>query len=339
MKVSELRQKIKAHNQAELEQIIVELYKVIPKARRDEKEIDALINDPEHFKKQKNSTKQDHAKIDFSTLVKEVNFFIENAYAQNYVVPNRIIPKKERSKWRFIAKRLVDQVLSFSSHPTHKQTCIEMLEELYKLFCYGSGHYVFASQEPFETIKISQGDFFEQIVLLKKSIEEPDRWLTDSLNLILTQSTATYTLPNCLLVILLGALNTAPLKERMIEITQQLLREKRLKLGKVNWKSIDIEDEEYLNTLVTMIFITKSELGESKEAIAFFKKHYIERTEEIKLFILLDMLEADQRLEDWLDVYQDALKKKIEPRDMSQRLYHYIKVHQEFPESRHVLYD
>lgn len=336
MKVGEVRTKLKAYKKDELQQLIVEMYKAIPKEVRENKEIDQLIDNPNYLKQKKRSEKQHYENMDFFAVKQDVESFIEHAYQQYYIAPNRMVPKKERSNWRFTAKRLIDQVLAFTTHPNYKEKSVELYQEIYQLLCYASSHYVFASDEPFSTLKTTQADFFEQIILLKKRIEDPDKWISDSLKLVLDHDLDRYTLKIELLAILLEALNNAPLKERAIEIAEVLLREKRSKIGRINKKTIKYHDEQYLNTLVEMIFITKSELGEYKDAIAFFQKYYLAIREEIKLYVLLDFIEADQRIEEWLEVYEDAVKKKVEPREVLEYKYKYIKKEKAFPDSMYI---
>ena len=38
--------------------------------------------------------------VDFPELERQVNEFIVNANAQNYLAPNRVIPKSQRPKWQ-----------------------------------------------------------------------------------------------------------------------------------------------------------------------------------------------------------------------------------------------
>src|SRR5690625_3132387 len=133
MKVSELRNKLKNRKKDELQLLIVEMYKAMPKGVHEAKGIDQLIDDPSVFKKKKSSRKHISEQLDFSVVETEVQLFIKNAYDHNYVAPNRIISKKERSGWRFTAKRLIDKVADFSNHPDHYKVSLVLYEELYKL--------------------------------------------------------------------------------------------------------------------------------------------------------------------------------------------------------------
>lgn len=331
MKIGELREKIKNVKTDDLQQIIVEMYKQIPKKMREEKEIDKLIEDPEIFKKRK-SAKKSMKDLDFSSVEKEVQFFIKNAYEQNYVAPNRTIPKKERSNWRFTAKRLVDQVTSFANHPEHRKVSISLLEELYRLFVYASGHYVFVSDEPFYTLKIPQEDFLKRIIWLKKEIEDPDKWISDSLKLVLECDLDYQTSTSSLLEVILSTLNNAPLKERMVGIAEKLIQEKRSSAKRTKGRYRDWKQEEMINHLVKMVFMTQSALGEYQLAVEFFEKYYIESKDEIKLFILLRLIMKYQNIEVWKNEYERAVKRGIKPRAASQNMYDYIRRENQFPD-------
>ncbi len=330
MKVNELRGKIKEYQRDELELLVVEMYKKIPKSMCEEKEIDQLVDDPYYFKekgKAKNQTKQ---LPDFSEVENEVRDFIDNAYAHNYLAPNRIIQKKERSRWRFTAKKLIDNVTAYASHPAHSKACANMYEELYKLFSYASGHYVFASDEPFMTLKIEQPDFLKRVILMKKRNAHPDIWISDSLKLILESEVDYHTLTRSLFDTLVSTLENALLREKALDIAKALLKEKRAQVGRVKNANAYYRVEDAINHLVKFIFVIQSLLAENKEAIQFFNKNYL-NDPEVKLFILLDLIKERQTVDEWLAVYEDAVKRNIEPRDSLKKNYDYIKRENEFP--------
>lgn len=335
MKVNELRVKLKDKKKAEIEQLFVEVYKQIPKKVREGKEIDQLINNPDAFKKARKNTKQSTKNLDFTNVDKEVRLFIKNAYDQNYFTPNRMIPKKERSNWRFTAKRLVNQLMELSGQEEHVKACTSLMEELYKLFCYASGHYVFTSQEPFHTINSSQPQFFKQVVMMKKRVDEPREWIHDSLRLMLDNGTDRDTPSEFLSEALLEALTNAPLKEEAVKIADNLLQEKEATVRKINVHHKEAENydkEDYINHLVETIFMIQSALGEYQAAVRYFNKHYIESiTREIRLYVLLRLVMRYQRVEDWMSVYEKAIKRRINPRDSLKKAYEHIKRTGEFP--------
>ncbi len=100
MKVQELRVLLKKADREKIEKAFVESYKQFSKAQKEEADrIIADILSGEVLKKQDNAQQ-----IDFIALKQEIEEFIENAYAQNYFAPNRVIPKSKRPKWRFLVR-------------------------------------------------------------------------------------------------------------------------------------------------------------------------------------------------------------------------------------------
>lgn len=335
MKVGELRTTLKNRKKDELEQLIVEMYKQFPKKMRETKEIDQLVQNPDWLKNKKKNANQSSKTLDITSVETEVRKFLKDAYAQNYIAPNRIIPKKERSNWRFTAKRLVKNVTELASYDDHKPACTSLLEELYKLFSYASGHYVFTSLEPFQTMKVPQEDFLKRVVLLKKEVEKPKKWIRESLMLVLENGIDRDILTSHLLETLVSALHNAPLKEEMVQTADCLLQKKEAIAKKVDvlqMSTKDFADKWYINNLVEMIFMTQSALGEYKEAIEYFYKHYREGVDrEIRLYILLDMIMRYQRVEDWISEYETAVQKGVKPRDSLIEAYNNMKKTGEFP--------
>ena len=106
MKVQELRELLKAADREFLEKAFVESYKQIPKIKKED--TDQMIRDI-LAGKEKEAKKQPEA-VDFGELEQQIGEFLVNARAQNYVVPNRIIPKNQRQKWRFLVKGYIQEL-------------------------------------------------------------------------------------------------------------------------------------------------------------------------------------------------------------------------------------
>jgi len=99
MKVGELREKLAKLKKEELIKLAAEFYKLIPKSKKEDYDLDGLINNPQQ-KKKTNSK----ASVSLETLQQTINKFIADAKEQYYLMPNRVVPKKERSTWRFKVK-------------------------------------------------------------------------------------------------------------------------------------------------------------------------------------------------------------------------------------------
>src|SRR5690554_5502980 len=101
MLLPDLRELLKKKNEKELRILIAEMYKLIPKKLREEKNIDSLLIDIKAYTAMNKGKSKQANPINFRSLKNEIELFIENAYQQNYFAPNKYVHKKDRPKWRF----------------------------------------------------------------------------------------------------------------------------------------------------------------------------------------------------------------------------------------------
>ena len=103
MKITELRKMLESTDTATLKKTVVEVYKLLPTNKKlDADDVIASVLSGDGKKVVKVEEK-----VDYRKLFNEVNRFLENAYNQCYYVPNRVVQKKDRPKWRFLVKRYV----------------------------------------------------------------------------------------------------------------------------------------------------------------------------------------------------------------------------------------
>ncbi len=106
MKVQELRNLLSASEREHVEKAFVESYKQLRKMQKEE--IDPILIDI--LKGKAAEKKKTAANLSFEDLEQQITVFLENAYAQNYLAPNRIIPKNQRPKWRFLVKNFIKEL-------------------------------------------------------------------------------------------------------------------------------------------------------------------------------------------------------------------------------------
>ena len=94
MKIQEFRELIKAADRELLEKAFAESYKKFTKGQKEE--VDLIIQGVLAGEDARSVAKKDT--ISFEKLEQEIPVFLENAYAQNYFAPNRVIPKNQRPK-------------------------------------------------------------------------------------------------------------------------------------------------------------------------------------------------------------------------------------------------
>ena len=67
---------------------------------------------------------------DLYTKSKEA--FLSNADAGNYFEPNRVIPTKERSKWRFAVMRFLKQLEAVPADSEYAEAAAKLYLEMYR---------------------------------------------------------------------------------------------------------------------------------------------------------------------------------------------------------------
>lgn len=314
MKVQELRQVLSKADRSLLEKAFVESYKKFPK--RQKEEIDQIITDILEGKDTSASAKK-NSPVNFDELKGQITFFIENAYAQNYFAPNRIIPKSQRPKWRFMVKNFIKELQKVSADGENYQESVKLLTDLYRLICYACNYYLFSTDDPFRSIGWEQSAFFQLVV--KKTFG--DGYSREKISALLLYAVTGGLSRESLYIfqemVLLMELKTSDVKYMVIEEAKKLVETQEVKLsglGKYDDKRYYLETA--INELCNMILITSIDLAEPEEGIAYYFKKCRKSSQEIVLYRALDVvnqMEGDNRL--WLDVYRYGLKRKIKPRE------------------------
>jgi len=166
-------------------------------------------------------------------------------------------------------KRQYKDLLALSRDPEHLTQVSGLLERLYCLICEACGVYLFNTEDPFQSVGIELGEFFRQVVAVKKQAFLPGEWVPAAIRLIVDNDTDRTTLRTGLMYILVEFLNTAPLKELAVE-QSDLLRREDVKSGKKPLVP-DYENLRRNNDLVEMVFILQMALAEQEEAVRYFK--------------------------------------------------------------------
>lgn len=160
MKVADLRKILNNTNDVVLKNAFVEVYKLVPASKKED--ADEIITNVLSGNTQKITKPKE--KVDYKKLNKEVDTFLKNAYAQYYVAPNRVVAKKDRPKWRFLVKRYIKELDKVPYGSEYYQESIEQLIKLYKLMCDACCYYLFSTDDSFNSVGISQGEFYRIIV-------------------------------------------------------------------------------------------------------------------------------------------------------------------------------
>lgn len=337
MLVSEIKEMIKEYPEEDLRLLIVELYKAMPKKLREDKDIDTLIKDAKELLHSKKTDKKQAASADVKLLKPEIELFLENVYAQNYMEPNRIIPKQERPKWRFKVKAYIKALQAVPPEGEEGLIAADLLEKLYKMMCYGCCYYIFSSNDTFRSVGIRQTELLD--LVLKKSFANGinQETIKRGIALVLERGLDGETTHSELICVLAANLKTADARELAIReaMEQKTELDQTVNVSPKNkWRMSHVEyvRMEKANILTELVFRLNIMQCEYEEGIRYFKKNIRENDKEIELYVLLDLL-YQYELKDWLiKEYEEAVKKKVEPRGSLVKVYQYTKVHGELPD-------
>ena len=221
MKVGELREKLSKLKKEEVVQIASEFYKLIPKSKKEDYDVDGYINNPEK-KKKKTTAKKGLELYEIEMLV---TAFIEDAKEQYYLVPNRKVPKKERSTWRFKVKRWYKELINTKRPDRDIDLQAELLKNLYELICESCGYQYFTAYDSFESTGISQSDFYNSVVSLLQESKGKLETVRQCIELIVNNYLNRYTLYSELMTELIKTFETSDLKYKGVEVAEKLIKE------------------------------------------------------------------------------------------------------------------
>lgn len=317
MKVWELRQLAGASDKERLEKALVECYKQLRKAQKEE--FDTVLAG---ILEGREMEQKEEGPVSFEELEKQIAVFLENAYAQNYFAPNRIIPKSQRPKWRFMVKRFIKELGKIMPENENYAKAVKCLNDLYRMLCDACNYYLFSTDDPFRSVGWEQPELFALVV--QKTFATG--YAREDISRLLLYATTGGVSRECLSVqqklVLLGALKTSDVKYMTIEEAEKLVEEREKELAGLK----KYDDRQYglqhaINNLCGMIWLIYIELAEPETGIKYFFQHSRERDKEIVLYRALDIVEwvGDDKL--WIEVYKYGLANKITPRNGLKDMY------------------
>jgi hypothetical protein len=336
MKVDELRVKLYKLGQDEVIRLAVEFYKLVPKAKKEENNLDELINTPE-VKTAKPAAIENL--ISFENMAEEVNTFVENAKNQYYLFPNKIVAKKDRATWRFKVKAWYKDVTNPKTYGSDMGKKAEICANLYNLLCESCHFQYFSSDDTFNSVGIEQPVFFRSVLQLIDQTEGKISLLNRGLEMTVNNSTSPNISSSSLMLELINILNSEPLKYDAIEKIEKMIADNQAPTPAKNQKRHYYEDstakyyrDRKTNNLAELGFRIYTSLYQYEDAIALYNKYAIERDEEIKLYILISLLFANGQKTHIQSVLESAIASGLKPRDSLNRLLETIKKDNVLPE-------
>lgn len=325
MKVGELREKLAKLKKEEIIKLAAEFYKLVPKAKKEDYALDDLINNP--------TKKKTNKKTDFSlgTIEQEVHQFIQYAKEQYYLYPNRNVPKKERSTWRFKVKRWYKELINTKRKDVNIAKQAKILTDLYELLCESCGYQYFSAYDTFESIGIEQTNFYQSVITLIQATDGKGDSIEKNIQLIMNNHLNRYTLYSSLMEVLIHTLELPILKEKGIEIVNKLLIKNgyqpttNKKTNRWSFSREEYHKEEMNNNLAELGYRFYCNLFEWQEAINFYEAHYYNKNDEIKLYVLIRLLFENQKKDLIRLAIEQRIEKGIKPRKSLLEILNQIK--------------
>lgn len=300
MLVADLRKVIEKYDKSEKDKIIVELYKRIPKKVKEDYDIDGFIT---NIRSNTKSKKKENT-VSFDDLEKEIDYFIACANNDLYAVPNKIISKSERPKWRFKVKRYYKELTSISPQSPNGEKATDLLKSLYELLSTGSNTLKFSSWNTFGAIQVSQCNFLEMVVSRKLSMGTTKESLEYCIDL-LEMDYDPQEWHVSVLLSFVSCLKTSDMKYIAIDILDEKVKQHQQKLKEAkNDSRRDYYTTEKINNFTECILFIYINLHEFSNGSSYFWKNYKKRDKEIKAYVLLDRLEMFDLDKEWIKEYE-----------------------------------
>lgn len=313
MKIQEFRDILKRADRDKIEKAFAESYKCFSKAKKEE--IDDMILGILAGEETKGKSRSKEA-VSFEKLENEIELFLENAYEQNYLVPNRIVPKNQRPKWRFQVKNYLKALQSIGVEDANYERATELYMKLYKMLCYACSYYLFSTEDAFRSVGFPQYELFETLVIQTMKSGYDREKTVNLLKLATTGGLSRESLYEEQEMILVNHLKTTDMKEAMLEDIAELTEEKEASLqglDKYNSKRFYIESE--INELCNVYLMIKICMAECEDGLKFCYDHMCKPDSEIILCCTLSIIAFFDDKPMWVSAYQYGLQKKITPRE------------------------
>lgn len=315
MKIQEFRDRLKTADRTALEKIAAELYRRIPKKTKEDEldeRIDAIIKG-EDAPKAPSKTPS----VPFDELERDIGTFLSHVDSNYYWEPNRVVPKAQRSKWRFTVMRFLKQLDAIAVDDENAEAAARLYLEIYGRLTYGCGYYIFPTEDPFRAIGRRQGDFYPIMVARYFSTGFTDEKILDMLRAAACTMLDRETLHCEMEKAFIRELRTRDMREKAYEIAKaEVLRIKAEEYPAAKRSHDEFITTEKVRELSSTILGLGIALYEEKDSIDFFWIHHEERNGEVQLYVALKCIDYFDGSNDfWLETYEGAVRRGVKPRD------------------------
>ena len=315
MKVDELRAVLGKYDAPMLKEIVVELYKMLPKAHKEESGLDEHLS---NFTREKTKPAQKDAPVNFEALKGEIEQFLDYADKQYYLIPNRYVHKEKRSKWRFEVKRFIKDLTGIGGE--NSEEAARLLAGIYEMLCYGCSYWIFSTEDPFSSVGYEKSELLSLVL---------NKMFYSGFTLPAIKAAVYLTLDNSSpLAVLLSFLKTPDTKEMALSQCDEYRRQNAAHRKSKNlFKETDTNGyyrTQRNNQAVGLYLMLKFSLYEYEEGMAYFWANYSEQKKEVALYVLLAhyMSGEGERLNAlWIREYEKWVAAGIKPRDYLREEY------------------
>ncbi len=331
MKIPELKIAIANHTKEDLQYIVAELYKLIPKAKKEGSDIDTVIvagkpsADAPKVKKEVQGKSMD-------VLKSELEDFIFHATSQHYLGKDRAIHKKDRPKWRFTCRALVKDLFEMANREKESRPfCIEYLDKIYDILCIGGNHHYFSAEDTFASIGYEEAALCMDIIRLYYSTFNVQKATGKAVDLVLKDSDA----PNSYFpsrekhfyalidtddkIEALLQYGKLKVEESLAAVDAFWVADKKKRYSASFLPYNLTKTNEYTIKMVMQAMILKEE---EEEAVAFYHQNIVkDKDSEINLYILVQWLLQKNVPKLILSEIEKAVERGISPRDSLVKLH------------------
>lgn len=318
MKVQELRKMLGSAERSRVEKAFVESYKQLKKYQKEEADI--LIRDILSGQSEKSGVKKE--KQSFAELEAQIKTFLENAKAGNYYAPNRVIPKSQRSKWRFLVKGYIKELGKIVPDSEHYERATVLLREIYALLCEACNYYLFSTKDAFRSVGWQQDELFHLLVSKTFGSGFSKDNVAEMTVMACTGGLSRESLYYEQQAVLLSELKTSDVKHMAMETIKEEVQERKEKLsgvGKFDHQRYYLEEE--INNFCDLFLMLSISLAETEPGVKYYFKNSIKPQKEIVLYRALEAADILGDDKAWIEIYKYGLSKKIKPRDELTRKY------------------
>ncbi len=298
------------------------MYKATPKRVKEEKGIDRIIEDPTGYVQSRRrgcgcgcgrgrKRSKDAEQVNLEEVGAAIGQFIDYAYQQYYLAPNRYVHKRERPKWRFTVKRFYKALTSVTAPPEAVERAGELLGKLYEVLCFGCAYRIFSSDDPFRSVGIDQTKFFQQTLRMMAEVLDTEAFIEYAITMLVKSELDLETLSVDLIAMILPFLETDAMKRTAIARSEKLKGEipsiLRVASGSDTACITEYQYKKRKRWLVEFAFECYHALGDEREGCRYFIANLDESNPEVTLFILLRRLRRMGETERWCEEYEAAL--------------------------------